>query len=227
MSNFNTVLTKAKARGFSCTSFVDVGANYGDIAKNICEIFPAAKGLMIEPHPSLIEHLTEVTHKQPNLSLLHAGGGASSGTAKFYFGQEDVGYRGSTFNRRHDDPHAVQWFGEEIELTVVTLDELLAKNIIEVPELLKVDVEGAELDVLEGSWQLLGKTEMILLETTLFPSLIEHPTFAEVVTYMAEHGYVLYDLGQMGHRPYDGALMILDTVFVLENSPLRAHPYWA
>src|SRR5439155_12291107 len=69
---------------------------------------------------------------------------------------------------------------------VVRLDELVAERGLPGPYVIKADVEGAELQVLEGATGILAATELALLETSLFPFWDGAPVLADVVAWMGE-----------------------------------------
>jgi hypothetical protein len=53
------------------------------------------------------------------------------------------------------------------------------------------------------------------------------PLFHEVVAFMAEQGFRVYDIISFFRRPYDGALWQVDVVFVKSTSSLVASRRWS
>jgi hypothetical protein len=49
----------------------------------------------------------------------------------------------------------------------------------------------------------------------------------DVIRYMTERGFAIYDIVGAAYRPLDGALARLDVVFVRDDSPLRAEHRYA
>ena len=94
------------------------------------------------------------------------------------------------------------------------------------PELVKIDVEGLELDVLEGARTFLGSTELFIVEVSFFRWSSRWPSIVDVVRYFAERGYVPYDLSWFLRRPLDGALGLADMAFALEDGFLRSRREW-
>jgi FkbM family methyltransferase len=223
MSDFN-ILQQCIKRGFRCQSFVDAGANYGEISIQLRHMFPQAKGYMIEPQPNLKNALSLVAanHK---LTYLPYAVGEQDGEMTFRYSEKDQ-YRGGSLGVR-EDAKGNQFYDKSAQVQVRTLDSLLIANEIEPPQLLKLDVEGQELAALRGATEVLQHVEIICLETMLFRNWVEHPPFAEIIHEAAKMGFVLYDLGQFGRRPYDGALAILDIILAREDSSLRAYHDWA
>jgi hypothetical protein len=73
-------------------------------------------------------------------------------------------------------------------------------------------VEGYEIEALEGAGTLLGETELFQIEVALY-RFINRPMLHEVVAYMAERGYFVYDIAGSIRRPYDGAIGLMDLCF--------------
>ena len=109
---------------------------------------------------------------------------------------------------------------------VRTIDSLLATGKIAAPQLVKIDVQGYELKVLNGGTKLFETTEVFILEVSLFEFLPGMPIVHQVVDYMVRRHYVLYDVAGYLRRPYQSDLGQLDLVFVRQDSPLYASKRW-
>jgi FkbM family methyltransferase len=92
--------------------------------------------------------------------------------------------------------------------------------------LLKVDVQGFELQVLEGTGDFLEKIEVIILEVSLFNFLKDMPDIFDVVDYMKKKGFVIYDIVEGINRPHDMALGQKDLIFVKESGIFRQSHSW-
>jgi hypothetical protein len=84
-----------------------------------------------------------------------------------------------------------------------------------------VDVQGTELRVLAGARRTLLETEAVVLEVTLFGTMIGGPQLYDVVSQMKAYGFVVYDIFGFNYRPFDGALAQVDMVFVREQGYFR------
>lgn len=112
--------------------------------------------------------------------------------------------------------------GTPRSVEAITVDSLGVAG----PCILKVDVQGAELDVLVGATATLRHVELAVLETSMFRFFRGGPLFHDVVMWMAKRGFVVYDFGESLRRPLDDALSQIDVVFVPEISTLReSHIY--
>jgi len=86
--------------------------------------------------------------------------------------------------------------GEKIKVPVRTLDDCLPADA-PIPDLVKIDVEGAEHEVLKGAVKTLRKGPDLLIEVHSFalPSFDSSPEALQ--EYLANFGYVEENLGQM------------------------------
>jgi FkbM family methyltransferase len=107
------------------------------------------------------------------------------------------------------------------EVPVVTIDQVCAKKGLAGPYLIKGDVQGAELQVLAGAERTLRETEVVILEVTLFGTMIGGPQVYDVVAQMKRYGFVVYDMWGHNYRPFDNALCQLDMGFVREQGRFR------
>lgn len=122
-------------------TIVDVGANVGFSALYFAYKFPDAAVYAIEPDPITYKALLRNTRGIPTIIARNGALGAQTGVLPFYV------YPGSSISsslvRRLPDQTA-------IEVPVATLDDLMVEYGIDHIDLLKVDVEGAEVAVLTG-----------------------------------------------------------------------------
>ena len=94
------------------------------------------------------------------------------------------------------------------------------------PDLLKLDVQGYELEVLKGAEKSLPQIKLILAEINLLDIHQNVPLLAEVVTWLNARDWIAYDICGFTRRPLDRALWQADFIFVPRNSPLRADKRW-
>jgi FkbM family methyltransferase len=80
-----------------------------------------------------------------------------------------------------------------IEMDVQPLDEIAAAEGLR-PDCLKIDVQGAELEVLQGGERMLGSVKLVELEVEFNPQYVGQPLFGEIDTYMRTQGFALLGL---------------------------------
>ena len=133
-------------------------------------------------------------------------------------------YVGSSIYREKEGEHVD---GTPREVDCVTLDDLCEAKKLKGPYFIKIDVQGAELDVLNGSTAILTDTEAVLLEASLFEFHFNEPQLYDIMVHMKKQGFALYDLTIGNYRLLDKALGQLDLVFVKENGMFRKQHHFA
>lgn len=82
-----------------------------------------------------------------------------------------------------------------VEIETTTLDNFCQTEGINEIDLLQIDVQGADLDVLEGANWILEKSILALQIEVEFSHLYTNqPLFADVDSYVRKHGFTLFDL---------------------------------
>jgi len=130
--------------------YIDAGANIGQLAlADSRRVGSGGEVIAIEAHPEIHGYL------EGNVELNRA---RNIGTSNYALGADrgDV----AMTSRRSDDQNFVTDEGE-LRVPMRTLDELVA---IRPTRLLKVDVEGCELPVLQGAASILKDTELVYCE---------------------------------------------------------------
>jgi FkbM family methyltransferase len=206
-------LSNLQKNGFRPNTVVDVGAHRGEWSKQAATIFREPRFCMIEADPSQRDVLTQIAGQLENRAIYREAlvGAAPRGATTFF----QMGSGSSIYAENTTFPR------ERLSLEMTTLDLLLDQEDLDSPVFLKLDVQGAELDVLEGAPKLLEQTEVVLLEASLIEYNATAPLFAEVVAWMRARSFLVYDLCGGLRRQSDGALFQLDVIFVRESSDLR------
>ena len=89
------------------------------------------------------------------------------------------------------------------------------------PVLLKLDVEGFEMDVLRGASVTLSRTDVIISEISVTPRHARDPSLGEFLTFMETIGFSLMDIPELTSLGRDRPLAYIDGAFVRSDSPLR------
>ncbi len=220
-ADMRTFLRFLRERGFTPNFAVDVGAHRGHWTEMLKEVYPNAEVLMLEPQPELAGALDELCARLPGVRWVATAAGAHNET-RLQTIWEDL--QGSSF-LPHRDP-AREARGEQRPAPMRRLDDLLQESGGKLPDLVKLDVQGFELEVLRGCPSIFGQTEVLVLETSLYAFLDDIPLLREVIEFMAERGYEIYDIAGQIRRPIDGALGQLDIAFARRNGFLRQHDLW-
>ncbi len=208
------------AAGLAPRTILDVGAALGDWSRTAVKAFPAARVVLVEPLAEFAPVLRSLAGTLARADVVEAAAGAKAGERTFNVHEDLVG---SSLLRESEGP---QVDGVPRTVRTVALDDLANELGLEPPHLLKLDVQGAELDALAGATRVVGASLAVHVEVSFFPFFQGGATFEAVVAALREHGFVVYDVLNLARRPLDGALAQADLLFVPEGSPARReHSY--
>jgi FkbM family methyltransferase len=208
-------LLNLRHAGFNCTGAIDVGAYHGDWTKAFRSVWKAPV-IMVEPQVSCKNVLERYASEagNPGVHLECCALGKAPGVVDFIL--EETNSRFDVSGNSDD--------AASVKVPVKTLHEVTS-NHDERFNLLKIDVQGFELDVLEGVGKGLKDFEVIILEVSII-RIGPVPVFYEVMQYMDRRGYRLYDFLPMYYRPLDNALWQGDAFFVRNDSALVSSLNW-
>jgi FkbM family methyltransferase len=197
--------------GFAPRHVVDVGANRGTWTRAAFRYFPNAVYTLVEPQDHLRSYSQDLIAQGCKLKWINAGCGDFSGTLPLFVSYRDDA---STFVDWHEG-----W--PRITVPIMTLNEVVAFSGAGLPEMVKIDAEGFDLKVLAGASDLLGKTDIFLVEAVVCSiGGADENTIAEVVSFMAKAGYNLMDITDLNRSPKHGVLWLCELAFLREGSPL-------
>jgi len=196
------------ARSFRPGGILDIGAHKGLWAKRAAEIFPGVPVHMVEAQ-SVLEPELRASGFPYTLTLL----GPETLQAVPFHVDPDWPTGGSVMEE-------VTSFAREVQtIPMRRLDDL--ETGLSGPLLLKLDVQGYELQVLAGAEETLRQAEVIMAEVALLKYNKGAPLMAEVIAFLAQRGFVPFDIGDLMRRYEDGALFQCDMIFVRTESALR------
>jgi FkbM family methyltransferase len=177
-------------------AMIDVGAHRGATAHRMLQCFPFARVWAFEPSPALLPVLKENTKSLAGLRVVPAACGATTGTVEFHMTQDD--YCSSMLA-----PSALgeRYYGPAYKVTqttrvgVVRLDEWAQREGLTHVDVLKIDAQGAELDVLKGAVGLLrSSVTAVLSEAQLAQEYVGAATFSDIDMFLRDCGFEVYQL---------------------------------
>ena len=138
-------------------SYIDVGAHIGLYALYVAHVVgPKGKVVALEPEPKNYELLRENIRLNDfnNVETLQAAAGAREGRSKLFLSPQNSGdhYLSSVSGGR-----------ESVGVPVTTLDRVVSRFDLK-PRLIKIDVQGAEAQVLAGARETLKNKPVVILE---------------------------------------------------------------
>jgi FkbM family methyltransferase len=207
-------------KGFRPRVVVDVGAARGAWSQAAARVFPEAAFQLFDPLQENEPALRSLRERDPRFAYSLCALGRKAGTLAVNVGPDLDATSGLTFpGTQHD--------AELRSVPMEEMDGLIAAGRLPRPDLVKLDVQGFELEVLAGAAGLLAGGCVFVVEVSLFEFMPRCPLAHEVVGHFADHGYRLFDVAGLLRRPFQNDLGQMDLVFVPRDSPLIAERRWS
>jgi FkbM family methyltransferase len=209
-------LRRMRVRGLNPRVVLDVGAAHGKWTKACQRIFPDAHFMLLEPLPDYEAELSALV-RRGRIEYIPAAAGRAEDTLPLLVPDEPQGSSFLAATGEHDS-----YFKRSVTVPVLPLSSL---EIPSGPTVLKLDVQGYELEVIAGAASILNQVEVIIAECSLYPFQQGIPLIHEVVDRVVELGYRVYDTADEV-RWASGTLAQLDLVFVSGSSQLLDPSQW-
>lgn len=174
-----------------CNCVVDIGANRGQFALISRRIFPQAKIHAFEPLEEPARTFKRIFESDPNVDIHPYAIGPVKTISTIHVTRDDdsSSLLPITSTQSSLFPSTVE--KETRQVTVLPLSQVLDNTCLPPASLLKIDVQGFELDVLKGCEDLLHRFSHLYIECS-FIELYEHQALAhQVIAWLAARGFML------------------------------------
>ncbi|QCB46334.1 FkbM family methyltransferase [Hydrogenophaga sp. PAMC20947] len=175
----------------------DVGANIGQSAEVFHIKCPDAEVHCFEPTSESFAKLSEKFFSNPLFKLNNVG--LSDAQVEVRFDASGT----STMNRMRSDGVG------NVTVKLTTLDLYCKTHNIECIDYLKIDTEGSELKVLEGSLQHLQDIKFIEAEASLNPHNKYHNSFFDIYNKLTNNGFYLFGIYEQMREWSGGGVPIM------------------
>jgi len=204
---YNTI----KNMGFTPLHIVDVGANHGTWTREALNHFPEAYYTLLEPQNWLKKSFQDILDANSKVQYYPVGAGEKEGSFQFTIVERD-----DSCSFRYSQEEAKAAGLKQIEIPVVTLNNLLSNSDLPVPDIIKIDAEGLDIEVLKGASNYFGKTEIFMVEAGVVNKSFDN-SFLKILNFMDENNYRLFDITDI-NRPFKPqVLWLVELVFVKKN----------
>jgi len=197
------------------TGILDAGASNGHISERLLRGFPQATVYAFEPNPLYAQALQDYARRDarfhPQFLALSDRSGrlplhitASPGTTSLL----------TPAARLKEVSPAGAAVDSIREVDVVTLDEWAQSQGNPSIELMKFDIQGAELQALRGAVGMLRSSVLLVYTEIWFNPVYDGSAlYTEIDTFLRSHGFVLYDMFKPKYDP-DGLIVWADAIFL-------------
>lgn len=200
----------------------DIGAFDGRTSLSYIKSFPNAKIYAFEPFPTSFISLKKNVKNFPNIKTENFAVSDKVGEASFYCNNFDQ------TNSLYESSDLIESFNviletkEKITVKTTTLDDYFKSNNLKFIDILKLDIQGGELDALKGAEKLLNekKIKLIYSEIELVELYKNQPLFLEVSNYLDSKGYLIYGIYNLNFDER-GRILWCDIIYIEKGFSLQ------
>lgn len=200
-------------QGIRPQTVIDVGANVGQFAVACSRWFPSAEIFAFEPNPQCAARLTSNLRGVRKVSIFPVALGNEEGIAKFHVNAHTHSSSVLPLGERHCSAFPEATETETIEVKINRLDALLSESQMQGPVLLKLDVQGYEVEVLKGAQAVLRRVDYLVVEMSFEPMYEGEITFRDGMQLVEGYGFrFVRPVGFLRHPKTDEILQ-MDALF--------------
>jgi FkbM family methyltransferase len=195
---------------------LDVGANEGQFGDKLLSTGYGGLIVSFEALPAAHARLTARARSNPRWTVAACAAlGSRSGTVQLNVAGNSQSSSVLLMKRLHAEaaPESAYVGAESVRLE--RLDVLAPPLLpVEGAVFLKIDTQGYEREVLEGSTGLLDRVMAIQAELSLVPLYDSSPGFIEMISYLSGRGFELFNLVPNFKDPKTGRVLQMDGFFI-------------
>ena len=188
-SNLFEGLAVQKLAAENPISYIDIGTR-GGFQDDLASLAFAVDAIGFEPESEAFDEIESVNSAPwRSARILPYAIGGVTGTQTLSIPEDPVSTTLLTpdpsIGRRFDKSQFYD-VRRQVDVDTRTLDDALADVNIETRDFLKIDIEGAELDVLKGAPKTVEELLVVKIEVSFLRHRVEQPLAHEIVSYFAD-----------------------------------------
>ncbi len=206
------VLGLIRDLGWTPGAVIDIGVERG--TPGLYSIWPGAPICLIEPSPRALVFMQQIAERYPNVSIYNVGASNHTGEAPGALHPDLVNVAIG-----EGKPH---WTSSSFK--VMTCDDIVRDAGLEGPFLYKLDTDTHEREVLEGSAETLARSDVCVVEISLYNTRRGRIAPDEIWRTLHDKGFMMFDI--IGpSRAASGVLRGMDLVFVRADCELAVEAW--
>lgn len=192
----------------------DIGANCGLWSLTLSKLDKNLKYVcLFEPQTDCVKELERINLGSAKKKIFNFGLGNKNFSKRIKGGTASASIFSANCNQEKYFPHSIKRVEQETE--IFRLDDIVKNNKLPIPDLIKIDVQGYELNVLKGGIKTFSKARFIVVELSYRKFYNGQPSISEVMTFLENNNFVMISKGyEWWSNRFPGELLQVDGIFV-------------
>jgi FkbM family methyltransferase len=214
----------------------DIGANNGSSLIEFIEWWSASEIHCFEPQSECWAELEQTAKHAKNCKVeikKFAVGSSNDPSADFYSHDLNTGISGLyklnidskdsvLLNELRPNKERITNYAKTInhhrKVTVRRLDDYIQQDTsLNKINLMKLDIQGHEVEALKGMGDMLGIVEVIITELNFYDLYLKYLSFSELESCLAPYGFKFYDISHISKNPLNGRTDWVDIIYINTN----------
>jgi FkbM family methyltransferase len=205
---------------------LDLGCRDGEISLHLAEWCPRARIFAFEPNPAAIVDCRRNLLGHDRIKLIEAAAADKTGTVDFYAidpnrtltDHADGSIGASSLYQANPEYPLEKYAQDRIQVRATTLKDWAEQDQVDHVDIMWMDIQGAELQALQGMGNLLDGVQLIQAEVEFKPMYHGQPLADDVIRFLEKNGFRLADL--QTYCAWFG-----DAIFVRHGSRIAPHAH--
>lgn len=213
--NAEEPLLKKLIKDFDIQTVIDVGANEGQYAESLLDNNYKGRIYSFEPISKPWEILSKKAARFSQWKPVHSAIGSKEETLSINVSENIVSSSIYKVAQKSLDAEPATRIVREEKVRVTTIDNFFAgEHSLQGEVMLKLDVQGYELEALRGALNSLKKIKVVQVELSFVPIYEGAPLCVDIISFLQNQGFELFTLIPGFKDRSTGRLLQADGVFI-------------
>jgi FkbM family methyltransferase len=195
-------------------SIIDIGANEGQFITEILDIFPNSQIYSFEPLNDCYEKIVLNFKNNKKIHSFNFALGGQEGETIFQRSSASPSSSVLRMSNLHKKLYPFTANLVEEKVKIKRLDDVLKDVKLEHYILLKIDVQGAEAEVIKGASEILKKVHIVIIEVSYATLYENQPLFKDIFTLLESHDFIYTGNMEQFINPLTNAPLFADAIFI-------------
>jgi FkbM family methyltransferase len=201
-------------QNFGISTILDIGANEGQFIQKISKVLPDAKIYSFEPLKDSFIKLEKMVSDKKNITAFNFALGDEDKEAIINLNEYSPSSSLLELTDLHKDAFPVTKKVKEEKIYIKVLDKIFKQLELNKKVLMKIDVQGYELNVLRGADNTIKDVDIILIETSFYELYTNQPLFDDIYSFLSNKGFNYFGSFEQLYDERDGKILQADSIFI-------------